>query len=109
MKRSAPPKRTARIRQRSPRRESEVDQRRAVVAAVHLRDRTCRAASVVPEVACGGPLDCHEVIPRSAWAAGYLEVTNGLSVCRVHHAWIGDHPAEAKVRGLRKSAWDRDG
>ncbi len=107
LRRGAPPKRTGRPRARSKRRESEAAERRAVVELVHRRDRTCRAAAVVPEVECRGPLDVHEVIPRSAWAAGYLVPSNAKLVCRSHHSWIGDYPAEAKVRGLRGSAWDR--
>ena len=58
-------------------------------------------------VRCQGPLDVHEVIPRSAWAAGWLEVDNCTVLCRAHHEWVTDHPAEAHRLGLHGFSWER--
>ena len=56
--------------------------RQEVVRAVHLRDGTCqfwhhcpRGAPGVPFI-CAGPLDVHEIIPRSVWAMGQYRVDN---------------------------------
>jgi hypothetical protein len=95
------------LRPRSKKREAEAAERRRVVAEVGARDRwTCQAKNVVPEVPCIGPLDVHEIIPRSAWRAGYLVVDNCLIVCRSHHDWIGDNPDEAHARGLHGYSWE---
>ena len=91
----------------STRRRQEKPQRDAVRAQVLERDGGCTAARLVPHVACGGPLDCHEVIPRSAWAAGYLVESNTRMVCRRHHSWIGDHVADAHAAGLHGFSWER--
>lgn len=56
---------------------------------------------------CAGPLDPHEIIPRSAWTRGFTELDNVLIVCRAHHDWIGDYPddaAEAKLHGYSHDA-----
>lgn len=67
----------------------------------------CVAGRAVPTVACSGPLDVHEVIPRSAWAKGYLVLSNCRTVCRAHHDWIGLHPLEAHRLGLHGFSWER--
>lgn len=96
------------LRQKSKKREDEEAQRAAVVKAVRKRDAwTCQAKDAVPEVHCSGPLDVHEIIPRSAWRAGYLVVDNCILVCREHHDWIGDHPDEAHGYGLHGYSWER--
>ena len=56
---------------------------------------------------CGGPDDVHEIIPRSAWAKGYLVDENCILVCRRHHDWIGDNPAAAHELGLHGFSWER--
>jgi hypothetical protein len=79
-----------------------------VVAAVVARDGLgCRARLSVPGVACGGPYDVHEVIPRSAWRDGYLVVSNCIVVCRSHHDWIGDYPDAAHALGLHGYSYER--
>jgi hypothetical protein len=96
------------IPQMSTRRISEREQRAEVIAAAFARDGyLCRARALVPEVVCAGPLDPHEVIPRSAWAAGYLVLDNVLSICRSHHAWIDAEPEKAHERGLHAYSWER--
>jgi hypothetical protein len=94
------------LRQRSKKREAEEELRREVCRKVRRRDRVCQAKAVVPKVYCGGPLDVHEVIPRSAWAKGYLDESNCLLVCRNHHDWIGDHPDDAHDFGLHGYSWE---
>lgn len=91
----------------SEKRRGHQDERAAVVEAAGRRDGwRCRAAALVGG-RCGGPLDPHEIIPRSAWAAGYLDVDNVVMVCRRHHDWIGDHPAAAHDLGLHRFSWER--
>jgi hypothetical protein len=107
VKRSPPPKRKARLRSRSTRRDLEAARRAVVVERVQRRDRSCRATSVM-EVSCGGPLDPHEVIPRSAWRGGYLVETNVILVCRNHHRWIDNHPEDAHALGLHGYSWEVD-
>lgn len=105
--------------------------RREVVEYVERRDRVCQAVGRIdnalnprldmsamdsvrddllatnPPRACGGKLDVHEVIPRSAWAAGQYEESNCLLVCRRHHDWIDDNPEMAHVLGLHGFSWER--
>lgn len=58
-------------------------------------------------VRCGGPLDPHEVIPRSVWPDGELVLENVMMVCRRHHEWIGDNPAHAHALNLHGFSWER--
>lgn len=96
------------LRPMSKKRARSRPQRRKVVAAVFERDQhRCRARTSVPSVTCAGPLDPHEIIPRSAWAAGEFEVGNIIAVCRAHHDWIGDHPTSAHELGLHGYSWER--
>jgi hypothetical protein len=95
------------LRRRSQKRSDFDRQRRRVVAFVHLRDRSCRAAALVPSVPCSGRLDVHEIIPRSAWGNGALEESNAILLCSAHHRWTHLHPTEAHCAGLRKWSWER--
>jgi hypothetical protein len=96
-----------RLKPISDKRLGEQQQRREVVEAAGRRDGwRCRARALV-DSRCSGPLDPHEVIPRSAWKAGYLNVDNVVMVCRAHHDWIGDHPDEAHTVGLHGYSWER--
>jgi len=95
-----------RLKPISKKRAAERRQRAALVAQVTARG--CEAAVLVPGVACGGPIDCHEVIPRSAWAKGYLELSNLRAVCRQHHSWIDEHPILAHDVGLHGFSWERE-
>lgn len=108
MKRGGYLKRRTRLRSMSARRRAELSDRRVVVAEALARDRGCVAAGSVAEVRCGGPLDAHEVIPRSAWRDGWLVLGNIVTVCRAHHDWIGAHPDEAHVLGLHGYSWEVD-
>lgn len=79
----------------SRRRARQARTRAEVVRIVRERDRTCRARWIVPEVACRGEGDVHELVQRSLWPAGYLEPANCILLCRAHHDWIDDHIDEA--------------
>lgn len=100
-----------RIRAKSARREAETPERQRVVAEAFARDgHRCRARDLVPQVRCRGPLDPHEIIPRSAWAAGYLVLANIVSLCRAHHDWTEEHrgkDGEAHRIGLHGFSWER--
>lgn len=77
--------------------------RRATVAAVHERDKTCRARELVPEVRCWGPLDVDEILPRGRGGNPYDPAECQL-LCRGHHIWKHDNPRRALELGLTRSA-----
>lgn len=93
---------------RSEKRKAEAPRRAKVRATVLARDKGCRAFGLAPGP-CRSPfpdrppLEVHEVIPRSLWAAGYLVVSNCVAVCQVHHDWITDHDPAARALGLSAS------
>jgi len=95
--------------------KSRARQRAKVIEQVRARDCVCQAQPIIliaglhvtHQITCAGPLDVHEVIPRSAWPAGELEVDNCILVCRRHHAWIDANPAAAASIGLHAYSWDR--
>ena len=107
----------------SKKRRAALPARSAVIREVHERDQHCQfiAALWNPEAGweegdlvgvptrCGGPLDVHEIIPRSAWSAGWLEPSNCLLLCRAHHRWTTENPRVANLLGLSKSSWVRPG
>jgi hypothetical protein len=95
------------MRQVSRKKARERGARARVVAAVHARDRWCQGRDRVPSVACGGPLDVHELIQRSLWPAGYLDESNCLLLCRAHHRWIDSNIALAHEVGLLRRSWER--
>lgn len=80
--------------------------RQATVQAVLARDRGCRAALLVPDVKCWGPLDVHEILTR-ARGGSIIDEENCIVVCRRHHDWIGQWPARAAELGLTKHSWER--
>jgi hypothetical protein len=96
------------MRRMSEKRKAALSERALVRWTVICRDNNeCQAAHRVPAVECGGPLDVHEIIPRSAWSDGWLRVTNCVLICRAHHQWVDDHPDLAREVGLHGSSWDR--
>lgn len=98
--RKTPLARTGRLKQRSRKTAADADERVHVVAQVWMRDGgRCRCAGWAVE--CGGPMDVHERIPRSKWAAGYLDVDNCLLVCRAHH----DQIHHVDPRGARAAGY----
>lgn len=105
------PTQLRRVRRLSPvskKRELEAAERTIVRLRVLARDgRCCVAGALVPSIACRGPLDVHEVIPRSAWREGYLVDDNCVTICRAHHDWVGDHPEAAHGFGLHGYSWER--
>jgi hypothetical protein len=110
IRRRAPIKRTRlkRSQTSAERMEAALPKRARVVEAAWKRDGgQCQAKHLVEDVRCGGPLDPHEIIPRSAWRAGVHELDNVLIVCRAHHRWIDNHPHAAHELGLHKFSWER--
>lgn len=96
------------IRARSDARIAEAPIRQDIVRRALQRDGyRCVAESLVPEVACGGQLDVHEVIPRSAWPGAHLVLDAVLTLCRSHHRWTGDNPTAAHALGLHGYSWER--
>lgn len=89
------------------RRAQLVDRIRVRLDVVDRADGRCEARELIPSVDCGGPMDVHEVIPRSAWPDGWLIAANCKLVCRRHHHFIDDNPDTARTLGLHGSSWDR--
>lgn len=95
------------MRRVSERKQEQRAERQRVVDAAFRRDRwACVAVKLVPSVECGGPLDPHERIPRSAWPGGELVLDNVLTVCRAHHRWVDHHPDDAHALGLHGYSWE---
>jgi 5-methylcytosine-specific restriction endonuclease McrA len=97
-----------RISQMSDRAIAKLPARAAVVDAAWDRDQGRCQATRVTHVKCGGALEVHEIIPRSAWAGGELCLDNVILVCREHHRWIGSHPMAAHAAGLHGYSWERN-
>lgn len=96
------------IRPVSKRRAAQRPERIELVERVLTRDRhACTARTLVWDVRCAGPLDVHEIIPKSAWRDGYLVDSNCVTVCRAHHRWIDNRPDEAHALGLHGFSWER--
>lgn len=101
-------RRRRRIAQRSARVLAELPERARVVDTAWERDKgRCQAEQLVPDVRCGGPIDVHELVPRSCWPKGYLVLTNTVLICRSHHMWVDSNPAAAHAVGLHKMSWER--
>ena len=95
------------LRQVSKKRRRDLKTRAEVRAVVLDRDQDCRARGLIPLHICAGPLDVHERIPRSAWADGYLDPDNCLTLCRSAHDFVHDHSDLAVELGLLGKSWDR--
>lgn len=115
---SQPLKRWKHLSPMSRRARAKHTERKIVVAIVKRRDLVCQFSNRMTALAglglnvgvpveCSGPLDVHEVIPRSVWPDGELEPSNCVLVCRRHHQWIGDHPDLAHEMGLHGYSWER--
>jgi hypothetical protein len=55
---------------------------------------------------CSGPLDCHETYTRGTTPGSHLDDTITIALCRTHHSYVTDHPAEAHAAGLRAWSWE---
>ena len=62
----------------------------------------CQARFLVTSITCSGNLDVDEIIPRGR-GGNYLDPDNCQVLCRAHHRWKHDNPAEAERLGLTKS------
>lgn len=101
MKRSPMPPRKTWMPRISVKRRANLAQRNRVRQDVHVRDDyRCQARDLVPHVECRGILDVHEVRRRSQDPGAWLNEDLCLTVCRTHHQWAHDHPADAYEVGL---------
>lgn len=89
--------------------KSQAPQRAEVRRIVLQRDMgLCRARFLVTYLSCSGPLDVDEVIPRGR-GGDYLDPNNCQVLCRTHHRWKHDNPAEAERLGLTRSLPPKEG
>ena len=91
----------------SDKRKAERPERARVRAAATARDGGCVGMRLHIDHDCGGPLDAHEVIPRSAWPKGHLVLDNVVMVCRGLHRMIDADPTLAAKWGLHGYSWER--
>jgi hypothetical protein len=83
--------------------KNNIPKRAEVRRIVFQRDMgLCQAKFLVGSITCSGPLDIDEVIPRGR-GGNYLDPDNCQVLCRAHHRWKHDNPAEAERLGLTKS------
>lgn len=103
----------------SKKRKAALPERKAVREAVlerdgyecqfwaHAREQLSGITDPDIPLACGGQLEVHEVIPRSAWAAGWLVPANCKTLCSRHHQWVTEHPTLAHEIGLHGFSHER--
>ena len=93
------------------------DGRRALVVRLLERYPVCQFSgeyyvnfmgkAVLQYHVCANPSqDAHEVLSR-ARGGSILDENNILMLCRPHHSWVSEHPAEATKLGLLKSRWGK--
>ena len=104
MKRSKPLRRSrierrSRLRPVSKKRRATAEQRRKCREIVIERDGKCKLKTIAPDVACWGPIDVHEVVPRGR-GGDPLDPDNCLAGCRLHHDLVGANPKRATELGL---------
>ena len=98
---------TKRVSQMSDRALAQLPERARIVDAAWDRDRgQCQAKHLVTGVRCGGPIDVHELCPRSVWPGGELVLANVVCICRNHHRWVDANPAAAHDVGLHRFSWE---
>lgn len=103
------PRSSKRIAARSDKRIAEENARAEVRRIVRERaGGLCEARDLVPEVKCWGPFDVDEIEARGVHPGAHLDPDLCQLLCRGHHRWKGDHPAEARRLGLtRSTSYDR--
>lgn len=93
--------RRTRIRARSDKAAVEAVERRRAVDEYLRRHPVCEWPQCRRDA-----VDVHEPLTR-ARGGSILDPDNMRAVCREHHRWIHDHPAEATARGWLVPSWER--
>jgi hypothetical protein len=44
---------------------------------------------------------------RGVRPGGHLDPDNCIALCRQHHSYVTDHPAKARIAGLRYESWEQ--
>ncbi len=94
------------LRPQSKKRRREASARARIRVEALERDGGC-VLRAHPGHVCRGPLDAHEVVPRSRWVGGHLVLSNVQTLCRQAHTWVHDHPNEARALGLTATRGDQ--
>ena len=64
----------------------------------------CQFVLEEPAFVCGRrTVERHHILPRSA--GGNEDADNLITLCRRHHRWVHEHPADARKRGLLKGRY----
>ena len=94
---------STRLKSASDKTKNNAPKRAEVRRIVMQRDMgLCQAKFLIGSITCSGPLDVDEIIPRGR-GGNYLDPENCQVLCRAHHRWKHDHPAEAERLGLTQS------
>jgi len=102
----------------SPKRRSQLAERKRVVAQVMERDGGCQFYDrtltttewlegdlVGAPRYCSDILDAHEIVQRSVRPSAWLEPDLVVCLCRAHHQWIDGHEPAARRLGLLADSW----
>lgn len=109
LKKTSTQKNITNISKMSEKTKTQAPQRAEVRRIVLQRDMgLCQAKFLVTYLSCSGPLDVDEVIPRGR-GGDHLNPDNCQVLCRTHHRWKHDNPAEAERLGLTKSLPPKEG
>lgn len=107
LQRKTPLRSRSRLAPMSKKRRAEQAERAEVRRRAFERDgHACQGARLVPDVACAGPLDAHEITPRGSHPGAHLDLSVVVTLCRAHHDWTHANPYAAYAAGLlrRRSA-----
>lgn len=100
LRRRKPLARYTRLRYRSKKTAAKYVERRVLVAELFLYPTVCEVPDCTERAT-----DPHEPLTR-ARGGSILDRENVLLLCRSHHRWAHDHPAEAEASGLLVHSWD---
>lgn len=87
------------MRFRSPKREREYRQRRALVAEM-LQDAMCARCTKQRAT------EVHELLSR-ARGGSILDRDNCVALCHDCHFWVTTHPRDALTQGWLKNSWEK--
>lgn len=104
LKRGAPPKRKAWLRNTGLARRARVHGESLRVARLEVQQRSGgRCEAQVPKVCKGTGHHAHHVILKARGGPDTAE--NLMWVCHACHAWIHANPAAATLAGLMRAGW----
>jgi hypothetical protein len=95
-------------RESTKRKAERPDRQRVREITLKRANYQCQLARLVPDVECWGPLDVDEIAARGVAPGSHLNEDVTIAVCRRHHDWRTQHPAEAYELGARITGGEYD-